>query len=310
DNLMLKKPQPLGSGWGRATAAMTFGAISRALAAEMHRHDDVRELFVVGGLKDAGLVGADGLEHDLVGGYDAQDIDKIANVERDLDAVTLYAGIQYDFVLARLGGLGADAHDTRHAVLWLDAAADGMVGLTGEDVRTAGGTQQVRRVEHGVRLHVTRDDLPVVREGAVDKLGDKLRVLHVEDHLRAVGWQDKLDELVLVRDHAGDLVQRPGRDHKREWDVIARIERDLPDGEPETVGGGERQQPLLVADGDACQDGAAVVTGGGEGHHVDRLFELLGGDGQHRVVLGRLGDGREVVGVDALDVRRGCTAGQ
>ena len=76
-----------------------------------------------------------------------------------------------------------------------------------------------------------------------------------------------------------------------------RLDRD-----PVVVGRGEGQLVALEPGQHAGQDRAGLVAGGREGRLVERLAEDLLLDPGRRPLAGRL-DGRELVGVDALDVR-------
>ena len=118
--------------------------------------------------------------------------------------------------------------------------------------------------------------------------------------LRAAG-EDDLDRVVDVGQDPGELVERPRRDDD------ARLghgveDRDGLDRDPVVVGGGEGQLVALELGEDAGQDRARLVARGrerglGQGPAQDVL-----GDPRGRPVAGGL-DGRELVGVDALDVR-------
>ena len=97
------------------------------------------------------------------------------------------------------------------------------------------------------------------------------------------------------------LVERAGRDH--DAGVLDRVQqRDRLDGDAVVVGRGEGQAIALEAGQDAGQDGPCLVAGGGERGLLEGLpQDLL--RGPRRGPLAGRRDGREVVGVDALDVR-------
>ena len=81
-----------------------------------------------------------------------------------------------------------------------------------------------------------------------------------------------------------------------------RVEdRDGLDRDPVVVGGGEGQLVALEPREHAGQDRSRLVAGGRERGLLERAAQDVLGDPGRRPVAGRL-DGRELVGVDALDV--------
>ena len=78
-------------------------------------------------------------------------------------------------------------------------------------------------------------------------------------------------------------------------------DRDGLDRDPVVVGGGERQLVALEPRQDAGQDRSRLVAGGREGGLRERPAQDVLGDPGRRPLAGGA-DGRELVGVDALDV--------
>ena len=151
--------------------------------------------------------------------------------------------------------------------------------------------------------------LLVVRELALDQARDDLRLRHFEQHLVLVRRRGDVDRALLVADHARQLAERLRRhDHQQRLGVRLR-QLHAAHGQAEAVGGGERELPILEGDQHAGEDRAALVGGGGEGHGLDALLE----HGRRQRVQRRVGDGRdgrEVLGVDALDVGGEAAAGE
>ena len=168
--------------------------------------------------------------------------------------------------------------------------------------------RQLLAIEDGPRRVLLRDDLLVVRELAVDEPADEVDALEVEQDLVAAAGEDDLDGVARVGQDPRQLVEGAGRDHDaRLRDGIE--DRDGLDRDPVVVGGGEGQEIALEAGEDAGQDGPRLVAGGRERRLVERLAQDVLGDARRRPLPGGL-DRRELVRVDALDVRLEASAAE
>ena len=146
-----------------------------------------------------------------------------------------------------------------------------------------------------------RQDLLVVRELAVDEAADEVDALEVEDDLVLGRCQDDVDGIVAVRQHALELVVRAGRDHDRR--LLDRIQGGQRlDRDAVVVGGRERQPVALEASQHAGQDRSRLVGRGGEDDLREGLLQRPLADARRGPLPGR-GDDRELVGVDAAQVR-------
>ena len=117
--------------------------------------------------------------------------------------------------------------------------------------------------------------------------------------LRA-GARTIVDRVVDVGEHPRELGQRAGRDDEAR--LLDRIEHaDRLDGDPVVVGGGQGEPVALEPGEDAGEDRPGLVARRGERHLEERLAEGVLGDPRGRPLTGGR-DGREFLGVDALDV--------
>ena len=149
----------------------------------------------------------------------------------------------------------------------------------------------------------------VVREAALEQLGNDLYVLQLEHGLPAVRGQDHLDGAALLRsqtlhflhgarrnDHLDFLVHRLGD--------LAGIYRQA-----EAVGGGHHHAGLAQLELHAGQHRARFVGGGGECYQAYAGPQDAGIDVDGHAGVD-LRDGREVRGVGSVDVGHGASAGQ
>ena len=184
-----------------------------------------------------------------------------------------------------------------------DLELDDVGRLVGDERRRPDGAQELLAIEDGARRVGLGHDLLVVRELPVDEPAHEVDALEVEQDLVAAGREDDLDRVVDVGEDPTELRQRPGRDDDAR--LGHRIEdRHGLDRDPVVVGGGERQLVALEPGQDAGQDRSRLVAGGREGRLGQGAPEDVLGDPRRGPVAGRL-DRRELVGVDALDVRSG-----
>ena len=118
--------------------------------------------------------------------------------------------------------------------------------------------------------------------------------------MRPAGEHD-LDRLVDVGQDPGELVEGAGRDDDAR--LRDRVEdRDRLDRDPVVVGRGQGQLVALELGQDPGQDRPGLVACGGERGLGQGPAQDVLGDPGGRPLAGRL-DRRELVGVDALDVR-------
>ena len=172
--------------------------------------------------------------------------------------------------------------------------------FVGDQRRRTDGPQELLAVEDRPGRVARRHDLLVVRELPVDEPADEVDALEVEQDLVARRGQDDVDRVVDVGQHAGQLVEGPGRDDDAR--LRDRVEdRDRLDRDPVVVGGRERQLVALEPGQDAGQDGSRLVRCRGEGRLGQGAAKDVLGDPGRRSLAGGL-DGRELVGIDALDV--------
>ena len=278
---------------GGAGPASGYGGLGRG----PDRHDDVDVVVVADRLEDAGRQRAVELERELVGVDVGQDVGEVAGVERDRRAVALDRGLDLADVVADLG-VGAD-RDPGLAV-GRDLELDDVGRLVGDQRRRPDGAQELLAIEDGPRRVALRHDLLVVRELAVDQPADEVDAVEVEQDLVAAAGEDDLDRVVDVGQDPGQLVERPGRDDDaRLGDGVE--DRDRLDRDPVVVGGGERQLVALEPGQDAGQDRPRLVAGGRERRLGEGPAQDVLGDPRRRPLAGGA-DGRELVGVDALDV--------
>ena len=254
-------------------------------------------LVVADRLEDARRQRAVELEGELLGRDVGQDVGEVAGVERDRRPVALDRRLDLADVVADLG-VGAD-RDPRLAV-GADLELDDVGRLVGDERGRPDRPQELLAVEDGPGRVAGRDDLLVVRELAVDQPADEVDPVEVEQDLVRAAGQDDLDRVVDVGQDPGQLVERPGRDDDaRLRDGVE--DRDRLDRDPVVVGGGQGQLVALEPGQDAGQDRPGLVAGGREGRLGQGPAEDVLGDPRRRSLAGRP-DGRELVGVDALDV--------
>ena len=125
--------------------------------------------------------------------------------------------------------------------------------------------------------------------------------VEVEQDLVAGRGQHDLDRVVDVGQDPRELVEGPRRDHD------ARLRHRVEDRhglhrDPVVVGRGERQLVALEPGQDPGQDRSGLVARSGECRLRQGAAQDVLGDPRRRSLAGGL-DGRELVGIDALDVR-------
>ena len=124
--------------------------------------------------------------------------------------------------------------------------------------------------------------------------------LDVEQDLVPARGEDHLDRVIRVAQDPHQLRQGPGGHHDAR--VADRVEdRDRLHRDPVVVGGGQGHRVALEAAQDAGQDRSRLVGRGREGRLLEGPLQDVLGDAGGRALAGRL-DGRELVGVDPLDV--------
>ena len=160
--------------------------------------------------------------------------------------------------------------------------------------------RQVLAIDDRAGRMALRQDLLIVRELAVDEPADEVDALEVEQDLVLARGEDHVDRVVDVGQDPAELVERAGRDDDAR--LLDRVERrDRLDRDPVVVGRRQGQLVPFEAAQDPGQDRTGLVAGRRERRLVERLPERLLGDPGRRALAGGR-DGREFLGIDALDV--------
>ena len=140
------------------------------------------------GLDDAGAGGAGGLQGDLGFFENIQHIRQIFAVEGDLGFAALDDGIDFAHIVADFLGTGGDGHLAGgEFAAGSDDQADDAGAVAGEDGGRLGGPQEFGHIYRGLGAGALGDKLFVLRESALDELGDQLDILQFEEYLALIG---------------------------------------------------------------------------------------------------------------------------
>ena len=170
------------------------------------------------------------------------------------------------------------------------------IRAAGRTARRSSSRSRTARV-----VWLVRHDLLVVGELPVDQPADQVDPVEVEEDLVPAARQDDLDRVVDVGQDPGQLVERPRRDDHA--GLRHGIEdRDGLDRDPVVVGRREGQLVALELGQDPGQDRSRLVACRGERRLGEGAPQDVLGDPRRGSLAGGA-DRRELVGVDALDVR-------
>ena len=239
------------------------------------------------------------VEVDLVRVEVAERIHHVFGIEGDGDFRTSILDRDCLARLANLGRLGDDRQDVVG-----EGQRSGVRLVRGDDGdATESGKEFLARNDHAL-VEVGRDDLAVVRVGAVDELGAEHGVAKLEDRLGLLG---KDAEISLVAQDMHELGHALGGQD----DVALRLGRELDfmlDERKAAAIRGDSGQ-LAVAEGQkhAGEDAAGLVGGDGIGGLAEHLEEDAAVDAEEDGAV-RAGDRREVTTGEAHNLEEGRAA--